>query len=351
MLVNMAGGLAARGLRVDFWLRDPDAPYLDALPRTVGRFLASPRVPAALALWLYLRRHRPDVVLAGKDRALATLLRVRPWSGVPYRVVARPGTNLSERLAGRAPRRRRRALARARRVYRGADLVVANSEGVAEDVAAIAGLPRAAVPVVRNPVVTPELAERAAAPLEHPWFAPGEPPVVLGAGGFRRQKDFATLVRAFAMVRARRPCRLAILGQGRLKPEVEALAASLEVAEDCLFPGFVDNPYPFMARAALFVLSSRWEGSPNVLTEALALGTPVVATDCPSGPREILADGAVAPLVPVADPGAMAAAMERVLDSPPAPEALRAATMEYTMERNAEAYHRLFLGLVAGPSG
>jgi glycosyltransferase involved in cell wall biosynthesis len=139
-------------------------------------------------------------------------------------------------------------------------------------------------------------------------------------------------------VRAERDARLVILGEGRLGPELKALAAELGVGDSVDLAGFKDNPYAFMARASVFVLSSRWEGSPNVLTEALALGTPVVATDCPSGPREILRHGEVAPLVPMGDATTMAEAIRRVLDNPPDPAGLRAATTEYQVERSVAGY-------------
>jgi len=348
MLVNMARGLAERGVGVDFWTSKRDRPFVAGLPDGVnGIFARQSRLPLWLQFIAYLRARRPDIVLAGKDRALLTALRIRRLSGAGFKLVARPGTNLTERHRGRGPWRRHRALARARRIYRGVDLVVANSRGVAEDVATIAGLPVDAIPVVRNPVITPELPKLAAENVDHPWLVPGQPPLVLGVGGFRRQKDFETLVQAFALVRQRRPCRLIILGRGHLMNRIRQLGDELGVAGDLGLPGFVENPYPFMARAALFVLSSRWEGSPNALTEALALGTPVVSTDCPSGPRELLRDGEVAPLVKVGDSQAMAAAMERVLDGPPPAERLQAAVAEYTMERNAAAYHALFAALLA----
>ena len=343
MLVNLAGGLADQGLQVDFWVGSTAAPFLGRLPRQVR--LVSPESGSGLwrafTFWRYLRSERPDVVLTAKDSALRTALRVRRLAGVQCRVVARPGTTLSARLAGRSPLTRLRALAGVRRSYRKADLIVANSRGVAEDVARVTGIDPQRIPVVRNPVVTPDLRRLSEMPLEHPWLAPGAPPVILGVGGLRRQKDFPTLLQAFAEVRARRPCHLVILGQGRLAERLRAQSYALGVAQDMELPGFVENPYPWLWRAGVFVLSSRWEGSPNVLTEAMALGTPVVATDCPSGPREILGDGRYGPLVPVGDPEAMANAIIGVLERPLDRDALREAVREYTVERCATRYLEL----------
>ena len=154
----------------------------------------------------------------------------------------------------------------------------------------------------------------------------------------QRQKDFVSLIRAFARLSETRFCRLIILGAGRQDAKLKALAAELDVEDMGRFPGFTDNPYAYMSRADLFVLSSRWEGSPNVLTEAMALGTPVVATDCPSGPREILADGRYGPLVPVGDWRALADAMQGILDKPTDSDSLREAVREYTAEASASRY-------------
>jgi glycosyltransferase involved in cell wall biosynthesis len=187
-------------------------------------------------------------------------------------------------------------------------------------------------------VVTPELYRLAEEPLDHPWFAPGQPPVILGVGRLEPQKDFATLLRAFSTVHADRPCRLVILGEGGQRRELQALAAELGIAADLAMPGFVTNPYAYLRHASLFAFSSRWEGFGNALVEALAVGTPVVSTDCPDGPSEILEGGRFGPLVPVGDHAALADAMRLVLDGPPAPDQLRAAAQRYTQEVSATAY-------------
>ncbi len=344
MLVNLAGGLVGQDVAVDFLTRSRNAPYLEELDPGVR--LIETRRSGVLAVQpemiRYLRTERPDFVLCGKDRAARAALIARRLSGVRFALVMRPGTTVSERVARRGAWTRWRAYRLIRGTYGAAAAVVGNSRGVVEDIASIAGLPAARMHLIRNPVVMPRLAAHAAAPLDHPWFAPGEPPVVLALGGLRRQKGFDVLLRAFAEVRGERPCRLLILGEGHLRGDLERLAAELGVAEKVQLPGFDPNPYRYLARAALFVLASRWEGSPNALTEALALGTPVVATDCPSGPREILAGGRIAPLVPVDEPAALAAAMSAALDRPGDASLRRAAVAEYTVETCAARYRALF---------
>jgi glycosyltransferase involved in cell wall biosynthesis len=167
---------------------------------------------------------------------------------------------------------------------------------------------------------------------------PGQPPVILGVGELGFRKDFETLIRAFARVRRQRPCRLLILGRGRRQSQLRALAEGLGIGPDLHLPGFEANPYAFMAKAALFVLSSRWEGMPVALVEALACGTPAVATDCPSGPAEVLAGGRCGALVPVGDDAAMAAAMLSWLERRPEPAALEQAIAPYRVKASARAY-------------
>jgi glycosyltransferase involved in cell wall biosynthesis len=162
------------------------------------------------------------------------------------------------------------------------------------------------------------------------------------------QKDFPTLLKAFARVRAVRPARLLILGEGKERTELEVLARELGVASDVALPGFVPNPFPHMMRASVFVLSSAWEGLPGVLIEAMACGCPVVSTDCPSGPAEILDGGVYGPLVPVGDDAALAKAILSVLETPPDPERLRARAALFSTDHAADQYLELLLGPCGG---
>jgi len=348
MVVNLAAALHEAGHAVDLVLVKAGGRHVASIPAGVRvvRLEARHTLSAVPAFARYLRQARPRSVLAVKDRAGQAAILARWIARVPVRLVIRIGTTVSAALAGQGVLRSWAWKLSTRLFYRHADAVVAVSAGVARDIAAMAGLAAERIHVVANPVVTPDLAARAAQPAGHAWLDapdPGAPPVVLAVGRFTRQKDFPTLIAAFARLRAQRAARLVILGQGRDQAACEALAARLGIAQDCDFPGFAANPYAFMSRARLFVLSSRWEGSPNVLTEALALGTPVVATDCPSGPREILAGGRFGPLVPVGDPDALAAAMAATLDHPLPAAELRAAVREFDAALSAGAYARVLL--------
>jgi glycosyltransferase involved in cell wall biosynthesis len=229
------------------------------------------------------------------------------------------------------------------RMYAQADAIIAVSNGVADDLAITAGLPRGAIDTVYNPVVTPGLAVRAAAPAPHPWLEDDGSPVIVAAGRLVPQKNFTLLLNAFARLREQRAVRLIILGEGPERPRLEVLAHTLGVSGDVALPGFVDNPYAAFSRAALFVLSSDYEGLGNVLIEALACGCPVVSTDCPSGPTEILQGGRFGELVPVDDIEALTAAMTRTLDAPLPAETLRQRGGEFSLERSAKRYLQLLL--------
>jgi glycosyltransferase involved in cell wall biosynthesis len=182
----------------------------------------------------------------------------------------------------------------------------------------------------------------------HPWFADADQPLILGVGELSDRKDFDTLVRALARVRAQRRCRLMILGRGVARERLLRLAESLGVADALALPGFVDDPYAYMAHADVFAFTSRWEGLGFVIIEALAVGTPVVATDCPSGPAEILQGGRYGALIPVGDDAALAGAILSTLDRPLPRETLREAARPYEIETATDAYLAA-MGLPARP--
>ncbi|MCS7194384.1 MAG: glycosyltransferase [Meiothermus sp.] len=313
-MLNLAVGMARQGLPVDLVLAEATGPYLSMVPPEVRLVdLKARRVLRSLpALTSYLRQTRPLGLVSALDHANVVALWARRLAKVPTRVAVCM-QNTPSQDARHASSLRGRLLPLAMRLfYPWADGIVGVSQGVVDDFVRLTGI-RQRVRVIHNPVVTPELLQRAEEPLEHPWFQPQEPPVLLGVGRLTRQKNFPNLIRAFAEVRKRRPARLVILGEGEERASLEGLVRSLGLEGEVELPGFVQNPYAYMKRAGVFVLSSDWEGLPTVLIEALALGTPVVATDCPSGPREILQGGRWGRLVPVNNPAALAQALEATL--------------------------------------
>lgn len=341
MVLNLVNALAELGLQIDLLLIKTRSRHLDEIHPAVNRIELGSRHTATslLPLTRYLKRTQPPCLLAAKDRAGRMAVIARALAGASdTRLVMRLGTNLTAAFAHKSSWRFFLRRLPIRLLYPHIDRIIAVSEGVRQDTLAVSGVDQERVVVVRNPVITPRLIEAAAAPLPNPWLDDPEYPVILAVGRLTLQKDFTTLLRAFADLRKHRPCRLIILGDGRQRETLLELSHELGITEALALPGFTPNPYAYMKRADLFVLSSRWEGSPNVLTEAMALGTPVVSTDCPSGPSELLDQGRIAPLVPVGDWQALSNAMQQVLDHPPERSLLRESVEEYNAHQSASRY-------------
>jgi glycosyltransferase involved in cell wall biosynthesis len=355
LLQDVARVLTRRGYAVDVLLFAPPAELRDALPESInivdlstawlrfrepgshkakGVYLSLPKLVA------YLRRARPAALLGGCIPPNVVALAAKRLARVDTRVIVRqcnivriPG----DPDYGHVLWRGRDPLVR--RFYRHASGVVAVSAGVADNTARVTGISPARMRIV-YPGVTNDAAVRGREPLDHAWFHDGGPPVVLSVARYTPKKDHVTLLRAFAALRRQRPARLVLLGQdGPSRPEIERTIAELGVAEDVDLAGYDPNPFRYMARADVLALSSLSEGNPNVLWEAMACGCPVVSTDCPSGPRELLGeDDSVGRLVPVQDPPALARAIAATLDAPPSPDRLRARTERFPIGDSAEAY-------------
>lgn len=313
-IVTLCREFAERGVASEIvLLRDGETPYPERLDRrvTVTHLHTRSKRDGVPAFARYLRDQRPDAVLTLKDHGaqVALLARLFARSDIPVFV------KVTNTLSVVARRRLQRWLIR--QLYPRADGVIGNSSGVVDDLEQSFGLPAERLYRIYNPTVTADFPQRAAVGIDHPWFAPeADVPVIVGVGRFTPQKDFPLLLRAFAQVRAERPCRLVLLGDGAERGRLEREAEQLGVRADLDLPGFVSDSLPYLARASLFALSSRYEGLSNVLIEALAVGTPVVATDCPSGSAEILGEGAYGRLVPVADQQALAKALAEQLEQP-----------------------------------
>lgn len=370
VLLNLADALVERGCRIELVLcraTGSFAPRLKTAPFSVvelqpsrrwfGHALASDPAASLLALasrlrhfrrftplawlpWLpalerYLLRARPDALLSYKTSANVVALWAARSTRTSTRLVITEHTHLTTDLAAHGWGF---IVPIIRRLYPRADARVTCSLGMADDLAQLARIDRDEIINIYNPVVNEAIHAEAEKRPNHPWLQPGAPPVVLGVGRLTRQKDFGTLLRAFALVRAQRRARLVILGDGELRADLEASGRALDIAPDMRLPGFVRNPYGWMAHAAVFASSSAWEGLPSTLVEAMATGCPVVATDCPSGSAEILERGAYGRLVPVGDCKALADAIAATLDEPPPRERLQRRAQRFTADRAADEY-------------
>lgn len=296
----------------------------------------------------YLERRRPAVLLAATPYKNLEALLARRLSASSARVFVSEHNDLRGGHPLSVARHQAILGTLQGRLYPEADGIIAVSAGVADDIARRAGIDRHCISVIYNPVVTPEPSRLAAEPVVHPWLQPEEPPVVLAVGRLGAAKDLPMLVRAFGRLRRRRLVRLIILGKDRSPRKTEkriaalkALAGEFDAADDLDFPGYAANPFAWMARAGVLAVSSRNEGFCNVLAEALACGCPVVSTDCPSGPAEILDGGRYGRLVPVGDDAAMAEALDATLSEPRDEERLRARAGLFSVKRAADAYERL----------
>ncbi len=318
VMANVASQLAERDdVEVDFLFVTAKGPYLEQLHEGVRIVdFDCRRIANSLPhLIRYLRRERPAALLAALDPPNLVAIAATKVARVRNRVVVTEHCNFSSAIEA-AARRDAAALVPTLvgRLYPYADSVIAVSQGVADDLAESTGLARDVIDVVGNPVITSEVRAKAALEPTHPWFIDSGPPVIMAAGRLAHQKNYELLLHSMAKVAEQRQARLVVFGEGPDREDLLALRKRLGLDDVVDFPGFVDNPYAHMRTAKAFVLSSRFEGLPTVLIEALYCGAAVVSTDCPSGPEEILAAGKYGRLVPVEDQTALAAGLIEALD-------------------------------------
>ncbi|MBT9173997.1 MAG: N-acetylgalactosamine-N,N'-diacetylbacillosaminyl-diphospho-undecaprenol 4-alpha-N-acetylgalactosaminyltransferase [Syntrophomonadaceae bacterium] len=345
VLVSLAQGFAERGLTVDLVLARAEGAYLSLVPPEVRVVdLGASRILTSLpALVSYLRRERPAILLSALEHANIVALWAKQISLVSTRVAVSVHSTLTHTAQGKTSRDNVTPFL-VRLFYPWAETVIAVSKGVAADLVRISTLSPENVRVIYNPVVIPEILSKAQEPVAHHWFAPGEQPVILAAGRLTAAKDFRTLIKAFDQVRRERAARLLILGEGEERASLEELVRELDLEKDIELLGFVENPFAYMRRAAVFVLSSRWEGFGNVLVEAMASGCPVVSTDCPGGPAEILDGGRFGPLVQAGDPTALSKNILAVLTKPLSADILRQRAMDFALDKIAGEYLEVLCG-------
>lgn len=339
VMVTLANGFVKRGLDVDLVLAKAEGPYLLEVDNKVKIIdLGTSRVAFSLpGLVKYLRRERPIAMLSAMNHANVIALVARELSGISTRLV------VSERNAMTAPGMppvrgtAQIILLLMRWLYPKADVVHAVSNGTADLLAESIGINRKNIRVVYNPIDHDHIHTLSMEPLDHPWFANNQPPVILAMGRLTTQKNFPALIQAFKEVYKKIPSRLVILGEGELRGELELMVDKLVLKSNVYLPGFVDNPFKWMRNASLFVLSSYWEGLPNALIQAMACGTPVVSTDCPSGPAEILENGKWGRLVQPGDSKLLADAIVAALHDVKPPDVVLRSS-QFSIDNAVDGY-------------
>lgn len=341
VVTALSSGLCAAGARVELLVFTSDNPR-ERLPHLHPNLSIHPlgqgrRWQQARRLKQYLAERAPTALLAAGHRA--NLLAARQAGG-DLRILLSVHNALMPGLRRLNPIRRWGRLRALRRWYPQAEGIVCVSQGVANELEDLVPGAKGRIHTRYNPIMAVEATPDAGL---HPWLVSPDQPVILGAGRLTRQKGFETLIRAFARVEHHPPPRLLILGEGPERRHLLQLASEFGIAERVALPGFVPNPRMQMQGASVFVLSSVWEGFGNVLVEAMAAGTPVLSTDCPSGPREILADGQYGPLIPVGDVEAMAIAIQQMLTKPTPAARLLARAADFAPEQVAARYLELLI--------
>lgn len=329
------------GITIDLIQIGGHGPFFSNVPKglRIVRLPAKHVYSAFFPLVGYLKKEQPFVILSDKDRVNRMVILARMAAGVSTRVIVRTGTTVSMALAGKGLLECNIQRLSYRFLYKLAQGVLVPSRGAAEDLAAFSGLDRNRIKVVPTPVFHKGLSDRYAAPSPHPWFAEKHDiPIIIGIGELSSRKSFHTLVEAFIALHGQMKCRLVILGEGKEREKLEKRLDQAGVSQDAWLPGFAENPYACLVRSDVFVMTSRLEGLPVVLLEALGAGLPVVATDCPSGPREVLEDCGMGTLIPVGDTAQLIHALERILTRKPPALVPYKYLKQYTLYHSAHAY-------------
>lgn len=346
VMLNLANFWANRGCKVDMVLVSAHGIYLDQLSPKVRviDLNASRTLSSLFGLVSYLRHNRPHAVLAAMEHANLVAIWARLIARVKTKVAVSVHCSLANYAQPGVSRLHKLLPLLAAKFYKYADVRIAVSKGVAQEFSQVTNINSAAYTVIYNPITVAEGSlHQSQESILHPWFGSSGNPVILAAGRLSAQKDYATLLRAFALMKGEQKAKLMILGEGEKRDELECLAKHLGIDADVCFFGHVPNPYSYMTSATLFVLSSIYEGFGNVLVEAMACGTPVISTDCPYGPGEILQDGKYGALVPVGDVSALAEAMLQTIRHPINPVLLRARAAEFSVQASAQEYWRMLM--------
>lgn len=306
VMATLASEFAGRGYDVDIVLAKAEGPYLEEISSRI-RIVDLKKKRVAYTLWpliKYMRNEKPTAIFSTLDNANVIAVIAKILSATSVRVIVRQANNIffiQKKISSDFKIKDWVLRILVKITYPLADCIVAVSHGVARDLINTLKIDGRNINVIYNPVLLENIFIKAAEIVDHPWFGEGNDPIILGIGSLSKQKDFSTLINAVSIVKKNIPVKLIILGEGEERPALERLVEKNNMCDIVSMPGFVKNPFPYIKQARLFVLSSIFEGLPNVLIQALVLGVRVISTDCHSGPREILECGRLGRLVSVRD--------------------------------------------------
>jgi glycosyltransferase involved in cell wall biosynthesis len=336
VFVNLANEFSKRGLNVDLVLSQKEGPYLKDVSEKVNIIdLKSSRILFSLfPLIKYLRKEKPDYIIS-------TLTHVNIISIVANKIFKTKAKIVIRQASYFSFSKNRTVKLIAKLTYKKADKVIALSQQMKADLIKSANVPENNIVVINNPIFNDFIRQKLKEETNIDWLENKNYPVILGAGRLTKQKDFITLINSFSILRKERKLKLIILGEGECREKLENLVEKLKIENDVYMPGFVNNPYKFISKADVFVLSSIWEGCPNVLLESLSCGTPVVSTDCPGGSNEILENGKYGKLVPVGDVNILAEAIEETIENPIDKDILQKRARYFSAEKAVEKYLKI----------
>lgn len=333
--------LLARGYQVDLIKVQRHGPYID-ISHKCFRLIELPTrhtMTALPYLTQYLKAHAPDVLLVDKDRANRVALMAKLIARSSVRVVVSSGTIMSINLKNRSLFEVFMHKLSMNHLYKLAHAIIVPCRYAADDLAEITSISRDRISVVPLPIVGPMTTKASDdSTVDHPWLNDSVP-VIISVGELCDRKDQLTQLRAFKEVVSKRPCRMLIVGKGKNRQALESTINALSLGGVVELVGYCKNPYPLMKKARLFIHTAKFEGFGMVLVESLYLGTEVVSTDCPGGPREILAEGRHGGLVPVGDAEKLAEEILQQLDAEPrALDVLRKTVDNYTVSASTDHY-------------
>lgn len=343
-LLNVGPELHRRGHQVEILISAPthralEHPRLDSAIKIIN--LGNNKLSLYRNLCSYFRKEQPDIILSAGYRYNSAIACVLPLSRTNTKWVMTVRENLTQAVSTLPKGARLRRSLSLRLCLSVTDKAIGVSEDLAQDMIENWGLKPNKAGSIHNAVVDERIFELGKEKTEHAFFSSGDK-VLVAAGRLEAQKDYPTLFQAFAELRKTHPVRLIILGEGSLQIKLLSLVEKLGLSSYIDLVGFTKNPFSYMKQADGVVMSSIWEGFGNVLAEALAQGTPIVSTDCPSGPAEILGNGKFGPLAPVRDVSALTEGMRKILDTPLPEETLRARAQSFSVKSRVNDYIHLF---------